>query len=242
VQANKSPTTYEQNVEGAFTSGTSSQVTAKEGNVAGKDQGSTALTTGLNAIAASNALTPTTMQTFLDALAANPKTQILQSTMSCPMQINGGGGSPTSTPTLTNGCGTNQTLNLGTPSNPQLIYFRGDLDPTSAFTGLTVNGKIQGAGILVIEDGDLKNVGTLNWQGIVVVTGRYVGAGFMDGSTTNINGAFVSNETVWSETNGYYEVYIGTQTGSANFHYSKQALDMMKTIRALHTVYGWRNF
>ena len=242
VQANKSPTTYEQNVEGAFTSGTSSQVTAKEGNVAGKDQGSTALTTGLNAIAASNALTPTTMQTFLDALAANPKTQILQSTMSCPMQINGGGGSPTSTPTLTNGCGTNQTLNLGTPSNPQLIYFRGDLDPTSAFTGLTVNGKIQGAGILVIEDGDLKNVGTLNWQGIVVVTGRYVGAGFMDGSTTNINGAFVSNETVWNETNGYYEVYIGTQTGSANFHYSKQALDMMKTIRAFHTVYGWRNF
>src|SRR5436309_2002831 len=216
--------------------------TAKEGNVAGKDQGSTALTTGLNAIAASNALTPTTMQTFLDALAANPKTQILQSTMSCPMQINGGGGSPTSTPTLTNGCGTNQTLNLGTPSNPQLIYFRGDLDPTSAFTGLTVNGKIQGAGILVIEDGDLKNVGTLNWQGIVVVTGRYVGAGFMDGSTTNINGAFVSNETVWNETNGYYEVYIGTQTGSANFRYSKQALDMMKTIRAFHTVYGWRNF
>ncbi|PYN70098.1 MAG: hypothetical protein DMD90_02110, partial [Candidatus Rokuibacteriota bacterium] len=86
------------------------------------------------------------------------------------------------------------------------------------------------------------NVGTLNWQGIVVVTGRYVGAGFMDGSTTNINGAFVSNETVWNETNGYYEVYIGTQTGSANFHYSKQALDMMKTIRAFHTVYGWRNF
>ena len=64
----------------------------------------------------------------------------------------------------------------------------------------------------------------------------------MNGSTTNINGAFVSNETVWSETNGYYEVYIGTQTGSANFHYSKQALDMMKTIRAFHTVYGWRNF
>ena len=242
VQANKSPTTYEQNVESAFTSGTSSQVTQKEGSVIGKDQGSTALTTGLNAIAASNALNPTTMQNFVNALAANPKTQILQSTMACPMQINGGGGSPTSMPTLTNGCGVNQTLNLGTPSDPQLIYFRGDLDPTSAFTGLTVNGQIQGAGILVIEDGDFKNLGTLNWQGAILVTGRYVGAGFMNGSTTNINGAFVSNETVWSETNGYYEVYIGTQTGSATFHYSQQALDMMKTIRAFHTVYGWRNF
>jgi len=242
VQANKAPTTYEQNVESAFTSGTSSQVTQKEGNVTGKDQSSTALTTGLNAIAASNALNPTTMQNFLDALAANPKTQILQSTMACPMQLNGGGGSPTSTPTLTNGCGVNQTLNLGTPSNPQLIYFRGDLDPTSAFTGLSVNGQIQGAGILVVEDGDLKNLGSLNWQGAILVTGRYVGAGFMPGSTTTINGAFVSNETVWNETGGYYELYLGTTTGSATFHYSKQALDMMKTIRAFHTVYGWRNF
>ena len=242
-QQNISPaTSYERNVEGAFTSGTSGQIAQKEGSVAGKDQGTGALTTGLNAIAASNALNPTTMQNFLDALAANPKTQILQSTMSCPMQINGGGGSPTSTPTLTNGCGTNQTLNLGTPSNPQLIYFRGDLDPTSAFTGLSVNGQIQGAGILVVEDGDLKNFGTLNWQGAVIVTGKYVGAGFMNGSTTNINGAFVSNETVWNETNGYYELYLGTTSGSATFHYSKQALDMMKTIRAFHTVYGWRNF
>jgi len=242
VQANKAPTTYEQNVESAFTTGTSGQVAQKEGDVAGKDQGSTGVTTGLNTIAASNALSSAMMQNFLNTLAANPKTQILQSTMSCPMQITGGSGSPTSTPTLTNGCGVNQTLNLGTPSDPQLIYFRGDLDPTSAFTGLGINGKIQGAGILVVEDGDLKNFGTLNWQGIVVVTGRYVGAGFMDSSTTNINGAFVSNETVWNETNGYYELYIGTQTGSTTFHYSKQALDMMKTIRAFHTVYGWRNF
>src|SRR5207245_9274915 len=116
------------------------------------------------------------------------------------MQINGGGGSPTSTPTLTNGCGTNQTLNLGTPSNPQLIYFRGDLDPTSAFTGLTVNGKIQGAGILVIEDGDLENVGTLNWQGILVGTGRYDGAGFMGRITTHINRALLSNGAAGKKT------------------------------------------
>src|SRR5206468_3586707 len=75
-QQNISPaTSYERNVEGAFTSGTSGQIAQKEGSVAGKDQGTGALTTGLNAIAASNALNPTTMQNFLDALAANPKTQ-----------------------------------------------------------------------------------------------------------------------------------------------------------------------
>jgi Tfp pilus assembly protein PilX len=240
-QQNLSPaTSYEQNVESAFTSGTSGQVSQKEGDVVGKDQGTGALTTGLNTIAASNALNPTTMQNFLNTLAANPKTQILQSTMACPMQITGGSGTATSTPTLTNGCGMNQTLNLGTPSNPQLVYFRGDLDTSSMFTGLTVNNQIQGAGILVVEDGDMKLLGNLNWQGAILVTGRYVGTGFMNGSTTNINGAFVSNETIWNEAAGFYEVYLGTTTGSANFQYSQQALDMMKTIRAFHTIYGWR--
>jgi len=242
VQANKSPTTYEQNVESAFTSGTSSQVAEKQGSVAGRHQRTGALTTGLGAIAASSVLTGATMHTFLNALSANPKTQILQSTMACPMQITGGVGSPTSTPTLTNGCGLSQAIDLGTPSNPQLAYFRGDLDASSNFTGLTIKGQIHGAGILVVEDGDLKNYGSLHWQGAILVSGRYVGTGFMSGSTTRINGAFVSNETIGNEANGYYEVYFGTRTGSATFHYSKQALDMMKTIRAFHTVYGWRIF
>ena len=241
VQQNKSPTTYEQNVESAFTSGTSDQVTAKEGSVTGKDQSTGGNQTGLGTIGPSSALTPTAMQTFLDNLAANPKTQILQSTMACRMQITGSTSTATSTPTLSNGCGVNQTINLGSPSNPQLIYFRGDLDSTSMFTGLQINDKIQGAGILVVEDGDMKVLGNLTWQGVVIVTGRYVGAGFMDGSNTTVNGAFVSNETVWSEQTGFYEFYLGTLTGSATFHYSQQALALMKSIRNLHSLYGWRS-
>ena len=240
VQQNKSPTTYEQNVEGTFTSGSSGQVSQKEGNVTGKDQTTGGNQTGLGTIGPSNALTPTAMQTFLDGLAANPKTQILQSTMACRMQITGSTSTATSTPTLTNGCGVNKSIDLGTPSNPQLVYFRGDLDSTSMFTGLQVNDKIQGAGILVVEDGDLKVLGNLNWQGVVIVTGRYVGAGFMDGSNTSINGAFVSNETIWNEQTGLYEFYLGTLTGSASFHYSQQALALMKSIRNLHSLYGWR--
>jgi len=240
-------TTYKQNVENAFKSVcpgcTSAQALQKEGAITGKDQATPdppATATGLDAIGATNALNPTTMQNLLKTLTSNPKTQVLQSTLACPMQINGDVGGPTSTPTLTNGCGMNQTIDLGTPTNPQLVYFRGDLDPTSNFAGLTINNQIQGAGILIVEDGDIKVLGNLNWQGLVIVTGQYVGAGFMDGSTTNINGALVSNETVWNEQPGFSELHLGTMLGSATFHYSQQALDLMNRIRKIHTLYGWR--
>jgi len=240
-------TTYQQNVENAFKSVcpncTSAQAMQKEGAITGKDQAipdPSATATGLAAIGATNALNPTIMQNLLKTLTSNPKTQVLQSTLACPMQINGDVGGPTSTPTLTNGCGMNQTIDLGTPSNPQLVYFRGDLDPTSNFAGLTINNQIQGAGILIVEDGDIKVLGNLNWQGLVIVTGQYVGAGFMDGSTTNINGALVSNETVWNEQPGFSELHLGTMLGSATFHYSQQALDLMNRIRKNHTLYGWR--
>jgi hypothetical protein len=229
------PTTYMQNVENAFTSGTSAQAAQKQNSVTGKDQ-----TTGLAAIAATNALNPAAMQSLLSSLTSNPKIQILQSTLSCPMQINGDVGGPTSTPTVTNGCGMTQTIDLGTPTNPQIVYFRGDLDPTSNFTGLAINNQVQGAGILIVEDGDIKVFGNLSWHGVVIVTGQYVGAGFMDGSTTNINGALVSNETVWNEQPGFAELHLGTMFGSATFHYSQQALDLMNRIRKNHTLYGWR--
>jgi len=99
---------------------------------------------------------------------------------------------------------------------------------------------VQGAGILVVEDGDLKVFGNLTWHGVIIVTGRNVGAGFMDGSTTMINGALVSNETVWNEQPGFAELHLGTMLGSATFHYSQQALDLMNRIRKNHTLYGWR--
>ena len=228
-------TTYMQNVENAFTSGSSTQAAQKQSSVTGKDQ-----TTGLAAIGATDALNPAAMQRLLSTLTSNPKTQILQSTLACPMQITGDVGGPTSTPTVTNGCGTSQTIDLGTPTNPQLIYFRGDLDPTSNFTGLTINNQVQGAGILVVEDGDLKVFGNLNWHGAIIVTGQYVGVGFMDGSTTSINGALVSNEAVGNEQPGFAELHLGTMLGSATFHYSQQALDLMNRIRKNHTLYGWR--
>ncbi len=229
------PTTYVQNVENAFTSGSQNQAAQKQTSVTGKDQ-----TSGLAAMGATNTLTPDSLQSLLSTLSSNPKTQILQSTLACPMQITGDVGGATSTPTVSNGCDKNRSIDLGTPSNPQLVYFRGDLDPTSNFTGLAINNQVQGAGILVVEDGDLKVFGNLTWHGVIIVTGRNVGAGFMDGSTTMINGALVSNETVWNEQPGFAELHLGTMLGSATFHYSQQALDLMNRIRKNHTLYGWR--
>src|SRR5438445_13496572 len=101
------------------------------------------------------------------------------------MQLTGNA-TPSNTPTLTNGCtganGVNQTLNLGSRTDPRLVYFRGDTDPTSLFTGLTLNSGIKGAGILVIEDGDLKNFGNFTWYGVVVLTCHYDGEGTIHGT------------------------------------------------------------
>jgi Tfp pilus assembly protein PilV len=216
IQANLG-ITYEQNVENAF------NTVPLQQTVQGKSQVNGSLVTGLAAIAPDNALTPTAMQNFLNKLAANPATTIIQSSMACPLVLTGAVGSPTA-PTLStggSGCPGNppigQTLSLGTPADPKLIYFRGELDTSSNFTGLRLNGTIKGAGILVVEDGDL-SVNTSGaglsiqgrsvdfyWDGIVIVSGRYVGSGFRAGANVEIRGAFVSNEAIANEANGYYE-------------------------------------
>ena len=251
VQANLG-ITYEANVEAAF------NTAALQNTVQGKSQSNGALTSGLPAIAPDNTLTPAAMQTFLSKLAANPATTVIQSSMACPMVLTGAVGTPT-TPALSSsggqsGCmgnppiGTN--LYMGTPSDPRLIYFRGELDTSSNFTGLKLNGAVKGAGILVVEDGDLsittsgagltvqgRNV-DFYWDGIVIVTGRYIGTGFRAGSNTEIRGAFVSNETVWNEVNGYYEFL--TQANSMAIRNSTQNINMALRAAYNQRIISWR--
>ena len=232
VQVNVAPTTYEQNTEAAF------NTPPKQSNVTGLDQGGSGLTTGLSAIAPAPSLNPAVLASFLGQLAAHPQTRVLQSTMACPMVMSGSTATPTQ-PTLTNGCGVNQPITLGTPSDPQLIYFRGDLDPTSMFTGLRLTGTIQGAGILVVEDGDLSvNGSNFRWDGIVMVVGRYVGSGFRVGSDSTVYGAFVSEETIWNEAPGFYEFL--NQGTSLTIRASSQNINMVQNMRALHRILGWR--
>jgi Tfp pilus assembly protein PilX len=223
--------TYELNAQAAFNS-------TAHNAVFGKSQHTGAPATGLSTIAPDSTLNPTVLATFLSQVAAYSGTTILQSTMTCPMVLTGS--AIPSKPTLTNGCGTNQALNLGTSASPKLVYFRGQLDTTSAFTGLTANGTIQGAGILIIEDGDFKNLGNFRWDGIVMVVGRYIGNGFMSGSTTNIYGAFVSGEAIANEPVGFYEFLIASGVTEANFRASKQNIDMAQFMRSMTNISSWR--
>lgn len=240
--------TYEANAEAGF------NTAAKRGYVQGKDQTApSSTTTGLNTIAAdtsSNALNPTVIQNFLTNLAANPQTQILNSTQAC--QYSSGGSSKpeglrmnsTSTAnqvTITNNCTgadqINQTVNLGTSTNPAMVYVKGEFDPSSNFIGMAVNGSqtITGYGILVMEEADLSffQSNQFTWNGIVIVTGRNVGVGFRSGSDTEIRGALIANETYGLEAGGYFEWL--NQAATLKLRYGKEGIDL-----ALRGLYNTR--
>jgi Tfp pilus assembly protein PilX len=239
--------TYEANAEAGFDDA------AKRGYVQGKDvnDGSTdAAGTGRRTIAADTSLNPNTVQQFVTNLAANPQTQVLNSTQAC--QYSSGSSSKpeglrmvsTSTAnhvTVTNNCtGTDQisqTVNLGTSTNPALLYVKGEYDPSSNFIGLAVSGSqtITGYGILVIEEADLSffQSSQFTWNGIVIVTGRNVGIGFRGGSNTEVRGALIANETNGSEVGGYFEFL--NQAATMKIRYGKEAIDL-----ALRGLYNTR--
>jgi hypothetical protein len=240
----------------------------KQGNIKGKSEVGGTFTTGLNAIQAvgtstppdcagcADALTPgldpTKMATFLTQLAAFPGTTVLQSTQACPMVLTGGSnpggslswsdGTLSNAPTLTNGCAVNKTLNLGSRTDPKLVYFRGDPDPTSLFTGLkvTAGSGIKGAGILVIEDGDFKNYGALEWDGIVIVNGSFVSSAFMNGSNTRIRGAMSALETQPGEAAGFFDYFMEGAINAYSTRFSQQNLSMVQGMRSLHSLSSWR--
>lgn len=226
-------TAFETNVENGL------NTTAKQNAVKGKSQTTGAYTTGLNTVAADPSLTPSVMDNFVNLVASNPGTTILQSTMACPMVFTGSASGLSNTPTLTNGCGLSKTVNLGTRQDPKLVFFRGDIDTTSAFVGLTLNNGIKGAGILVIQDGDMRNYGNLEWDGLVIVTGSYTSMTLMDSSTTTIRGAAVAYEKEPGEAAGYFDFYIGAVTG-ASIRSSKQNVDMVQLMKSLHSITNWR--
>ena len=252
--------TYEARVESAFNSDD------KKASVRGKSEVDGSFTTGLNTIQADSSLNPNVMSGFLAKLAAFPGTTVLQSTMACPMVFAGRAdtapdGKPNSTrPALSNGGGACSSLlpasntvngcvgvcvDLGTRDNPKLVYFRGQLDTSSNFTGLRLNTAsgdppIKGAGILVVEDGDLKNYGTFDWDGIVIVTGAYTSAAFYSGSITKVRGALAALESQAGERSGYFEFYLNANANQFSIKNSKQNVDMVQTMRALHAMSSWR--
>ena len=239
--------TFEANAEAGF------DTSGKRGYVQGKDvnDGSTdASGTGRRTIASDTNLNPTVIQSFVSNLAANPQTQVLNSTQAC--QYSSGSSSKpeglrmvsTGTAnqvTVTNNCGgadqINQTVNLGTSTNPALLYVKGEFDPSSNFIGLAVSGSqtITGYGILVVEEADLSffQSSQFTWNGIVIVTGRNVGVGFRGGSNTEIRGALIANETYGAEAGGYFEFL--NQSSTMKIRYGKEGIDL-----ALRGLYNTR--
>jgi len=208
---------------------------------------------GRNTIADDPTLSSAMITKFLTNLASNPSTQILNSTMACQYPASGGahdkpeGLQMASTATanvvtVTNNCGgapqINQTVNLGTPAAPAMLYVRGEYDPSSLFRGLAVSGSnpITGYGILVVEDSDLAmfQTGNFRWNGIVLVTGRNVSSAFLDASKTEIRGALITNETNPLEAAGFNEFFAGT-SGTMRILSSKENVD-----RALMALYNMR--
>jgi Tfp pilus assembly protein PilX len=210
-------------------------------------------TTGYNTFNADTTLTPTMISNFMQNLASNPSTQILDSTMACQYPASGGvhdkpegirmaSTGSANVVTVTNNCvganQINQTVNLGTTSSPAMLYVKGEYDPTSLFRGLAVDGSdaITGYGILVVEDSDLAffQSGQFRWNGLVLLTGRNNSTAFLGSSNTEIRGAIIIDETNASEPCCFREFFVNT-TGTMRVRASKENMD-----RALLALYNMR--
>ncbi len=254
-QANLNPAqTYEQRAEFKL------DTAPKRNNVRGKDQTNPAAsTTGLNTVAGIDPSTPEglnvgKMQNFLTELAKFKSTKVYQSNLACAENVSGtpvgirmiGNADDTQANlvTIKNTCGLNQQIDLGTVDTPALVYFKGDLDPTSSFAGVRTEGqKIRGAGILIVEDGDFRVTSEFEWDGIVIVTGRYVSSIFESGGKATIYGATVANETEACEggcpgSSTYWDGYFNAANPIA-LRFSQQNLDLVQG-RLLFKMSTWR--
>jgi hypothetical protein len=210
-------------------------------------------TTGYNTFNADTTLTPTMISNFMQNLASNPSTQILNSTMTCQYPASGGvhdkpegirmaSTGTANVVTVTNNCTgaseINQTVNLGTAASPAMLYVKGQYDPSSLFRGLAVDGSdaITGYGILVVEDSDLAffQSGQFRWNGLVLLTGRNNSTAFLGGSNTEIRGAIIIDETNASEPCCFREFFVST-SGTMRVRASKENMD-----RALLALFNMR--
>jgi len=123
----------------------------------------------------------------------------------------------------------------GTRSNPKIVYVKGSLDPGQAFYALRMSGNSTGAGILIVEDGDVSITGNFRWEGLVVVTGQYSGLWYGGGGNQTIYGGVVVNETALANS----EVEVDSM-GNAKVLYSCQAVNNVRNMRRLFRLASWR--
>jgi len=186
-------------------------------------------TTGRDTVAGDDVLTTARMEDFVAAVATNPATRVLQSTPACPIVVTGGAASATNAPSISNGCGLTASAYLGSRQDPRLVFVRGDL---------ALDQRLRGAGVLVVQDGQLTNYGDLEWDGLVVVAGRSTAMTLTGGGRTIIRGAAIASES--SPQGAASEFMIRAAAGIVSIRASKQNVDMVQAMRALHSITNWR--
>lgn len=123
----------------------------------------------------------------------------------------------------------------GTQANPKIVYVKGSVDPAQAYYAMRLSGTSSGAGILIIEDGDISITGNFRWEGLIIVTGQYVGLFYGGGGNQTIYGGVLVNETASSNS----EVEVDAR-GNAKVLYSCQALQNVKNMRKMFRATSWR--
>jgi hypothetical protein len=181
---------------------------------------------GDNTITPDATLTPAQIQKFVDAV--RPYADI---------SLQASGTSQLSYQNIGDTCATNayDSNCWGTASNPKIVYVKGTVDPAQAFYAMSISGTSTGAGVLIVEDGDLNVTGNFRWEGLIIVTGQYVGLRYGGGGNQTMYGGIVVNETV--DMNSEVEV---DSMGNAKILYSCQALERVKNMRKMFRANSWR--
>lgn len=195
-------------------------------NVQGKPQNSGQPGEGNNTVAADPALTPERVKAFIDQ-AKQAADIVLVSSQPNGLSYTNIGAS----------CATDWSSSTcwGTADRPKIVWIKGEEDPTSMFAALRLSGNTEGHGILIVEDGDLRITGNFAWYGAIIVTGKWVGIGYLGGGNQQVYGAVISNETATDP--GYKEGWV---SGNAKIRYSCQALANAVNHRGLVRLTSWR--
>jgi Tfp pilus assembly protein PilX len=197
--------------------------------VLGKKQNTSQSSGGDNAIAPDAALTQSLISSFVKD-AKNQADVSLWSPSPSGLTYDNVGTSACTSNWASQSC-------WGTADKPKIVYIEGQPDPTSAFSAITLNGNVEGHGILVVKNGDMRVNGNFLWHGLVIVTGDWVGLGFMgsvNGTDQAVYGAVISNET---STDPLYE---GVVYADAKLRYSCQGLAQARSSRRLVTMSSWK--
>ncbi len=123
----------------------------------------------------------------------------------------------------------------GTQSNPKIVYVKGSVDPAQAFFATSISGTSSGVGILIVEDGDVNVTGNFRWEGLIIITGQYVGLRYGGGGYQTAYGGVIVNET--ASVNSEVEV---DSSGNTKILYSCEALNNIRNMRRLFRAKGWR--